>query len=357
MTNISAGLFTKNLMTVCLTAAALLTLASCGGRSLPASDGLVADGGQLPDRGHKDKGQKDRGQKKDACVPPKGCTSNSDCQPGFKCGGCHHNPCCPSCKACFTRCIPDQGCSSNKDCASTEYCELGPGCGKGAPGKCHERPQSCPKYLIPPVPVCGCDGKTYANSCEAHKGGTTVNHQGVCKPAGCAINKDCNKGQFCFIASGCKVTGAKMGDCKDQPNICTDLYSPVCGCDGKTFGNSCEAHSQGVNIAHKGGCNKTSCADLSKQYASELLKAKACCVTCSGPAAACAVKMPNTPACSCPTFVAAKNTTAIAALKALQGQWTANNCSMQMPCPPVSCKKLSKGVCGGFGAMGYCKDQ
>ena len=113
MTNTSLAPKTNLLLTVCLTAATLLILASCGGRSLPASDdGLVTDGGALPDKGFK----------KDACVPPPFCKSHNDCKPGFRCGGCHPDPCCPSCKSCLTKCIPDQGCSSNKECNSSEYC-------------------------------------------------------------------------------------------------------------------------------------------------------------------------------------------------------------------------------------------
>lgn len=36
--------------------------------------------------------------------------------------------------------------------------------------------------------------------------------------------------------------------------VCTDLYSPICGRDGKTYSNACEANLQGVIIASEGAC-------------------------------------------------------------------------------------------------------
>ena len=76
-------------------------------------------------------------------------------------------------------------------------------------------------------PVCGEDGTTFSNECEASKMNVKVAYQGEC-----------------------------LEELSDEVSdiICAEIWDPVCGEDGKNYSNDCEAKKMSAQVAYKGEC-------------------------------------------------------------------------------------------------------
>ena len=69
------------------------------------------------------------------------------------------------------------------------------------------------------------------------------------------MGQACAPGLYCQHPAGvCLNTADAQGRCTPRPQVCTRIYQPVCGCDGRTYGNPCEAAAAGTSIGHTGRC-------------------------------------------------------------------------------------------------------
>ena len=145
----------------------------------------------------------------------------------------------------------DTPCGENAQCGENEFCEKAIG-SCGSTGTCKARPSACGEIY---APVCGCDQKTYGNPCSAASAGVSILHQGPCEEVtACTENKDCPLNEFCLFPVGACVG---PGTCTAKPLICPTscVLGGICGCDGISYCNACEAYANGVSILKNAGCS------------------------------------------------------------------------------------------------------
>ena len=198
------------------------------------------------------------------CLEPGDCFTNEDCDDGNDCtldmcknGKCHHEQ--------DPACVDPIGCWNDDMCGEGHYCWYPDGqCDIIETGKCQPIPLGCPDVW---EPVCGCDGKTYGNYCEMQTASQSLQYKGECKdkPIVCGgfVGIPCPVGMYCKMPDG-TCNGADMqGICTTVPQGCFALWDPVCGCDGKTYGNECELEVAMGAKDYDGECKNEQCTPLS----------------------------------------------------------------------------------------------
>lgn len=161
------------------------------------------------------------------------------------------------------RACPDVACGARlgDTCGEDQFCDFSEAamCGYAdGTGVCAPRPEVCTAHVDP---VCGCNGVTYSNACMAQSARVDVLHSGACDgeptevACGARLGDTCGADEFCDFSESAMCGYADgTGVCAPRPEVCTALYDPVCGCDGRTYSNACSAMSHRVDVLHDGEC-------------------------------------------------------------------------------------------------------
>jgi Kazal-type serine protease inhibitor domain len=92
-------------------------------------------------------------------------------------------------------------------------------------------------------------------------GSTGANAANLDEPCGGPNKITCNSALYCQLPAGQCSAADVPGTCAKAPDFCMRVSRPVCGCNGKTYPNECEARKAKVAIDTTGACKKPPATD------------------------------------------------------------------------------------------------
>lgn len=115
-------------------------------------------------------------------------------------------------------------------------------------------------------PVCTKNGKTRGNKCEAKCRGETIVQEGECDAKGTAKGEQVKStaslsAESADDSSKLPAAGVPMKPPRKPDCVCVQLWAPVCGKDGNTYSNKCEAKCHDMTVVREGECETTSTVD------------------------------------------------------------------------------------------------